>query len=225
MKLKQSETIFINRSEIKFAAYNPRKKDPKVVESLKKNFKKVGFMGGIIWNKTTGNLVGGHKRIEAMDLIHNYNGENEYQIKVEAVELDEKTEKEQNIYLNSKSQQGKDDLELMAVLIEEIDIEAAGIEESYIEIIEAVVPNVSFGSNSEILDDIKGVKKSFEERKAEMKQLKKDIRQSVGEGQRESHFTVQFKTYDEKADFLESIGINGDDIFINGQTFIKRLDS
>jgi hypothetical protein len=163
--------------------------------------------------------------MEAMDLIHNYNGENEYEIKVECVELDDKTEKEQNIYLNSKSQQGKDDLELMAVLIEEIDIDAAGIEESYIEIIEAVVPNVSFGSNSEILDDIKGVKKSFEERKAEMKKLKKDIRQNVGENQRESHFTVQFKTYDEKADFLESIGINGDDIFINGQTFIKRLDS
>jgi len=229
MKIKQSETIVINRSQIQFAAYNPRLKDPKVVDSLKRNFKKVGFMGGIIWNKTTGNLVGGHKRVEAMDLIHNYTGENDYEIKVESVELDLKTEKEQNIYLNSKSQQGKDDFEMMAVLIEEIDVQAAGIEETYIELISEIVPTFEFGKNDDILNDINEVngkaKKSFEERKEEMKKLKRDIRSDIGANQRQSHFTVQFKTYDEKADFLESIGINGDDIIIDSKKFINRLDS
>ena len=38
--MKQSETIFINRSKIQFAAYKKRKKDKKVIDSLKKNFKK-----------------------------------------------------------------------------------------------------------------------------------------------------------------------------------------
>lgn len=74
VKLKQSETITIKRSKINFAAYNPRKKDKKVVEALKKNFKKVGFLGGIQWNSITGNLIGGHKRTEALDLIYDYDG-------------------------------------------------------------------------------------------------------------------------------------------------------
>jgi len=58
-KIKQSETVMIKRSEIRFASYNPRKPDPVIVEEIKKNFKKVGYLGGIVFNKTTGNLVGG----------------------------------------------------------------------------------------------------------------------------------------------------------------------
>ncbi len=163
MKLKQSETIFIERSKINFAAYNPRKKDQKVVDSLKANFKKVGFLGGIIWNKTTSNLVGGHKRVEALDLIHNYTGEKDYTIKVECIELDEKTEKEQNIYLNNKRQQGRDDLELMAVLIEEIDIESAGLTELDIEAIQIAVPTFDYGRNNEIFEDLESIDKSYEQ--------------------------------------------------------------
>ena len=104
-KIKQSETVFIKRSQVNFAAYNPRKANPKVVDALKKNFKKVGFMGGIKWNETTGNLIGGHKRTEALDLIHGYDGtENtDYEIKVEKIQLTEKQEKEQNIFLNNIS--------------------------------------------------------------------------------------------------------------------------
>ena len=76
-KIKQSESIIIKRSKINFAPYNPRKEDKKVVEELKKNFKRVGFLGGICWNETTGNLVGGHKRLQALDLIYKYDGTNE----------------------------------------------------------------------------------------------------------------------------------------------------
>ena len=104
-KLKQSETVIIKRSNIKFSPYNPRKKNPKVVAALKENFKKVGFLGGICWNKTTGNLIGGHKRLEALDLIYNYDGskEKDYDVKVEQIEIELKTEKAQNIFLNNKN--------------------------------------------------------------------------------------------------------------------------
>jgi hypothetical protein len=223
-KIKQSETIFISRSEINFAPYNPRVKDPKVVESLKKNFKKVGFMGGLIWNKLSKNLVGGHKRLEALDLINNYDGTKDYEVKVESVELDDITEKEQNIYLNNKRHQGKDDFELMAVLINEIDIDNAGLDEIDIELIEAVVPNFTFGSNDEIINDINEVKKTDAEKKEHVKNVKEQMKSSISENQRASHFSVQFKTYDEKAEFLESIGINGDDVIIDYKRFLKRLN-
>ena len=38
-----------------------------------------------------------------------------------------------------------------------------------------------------------------------------------------THFIVTFKTYDEKAEFLESIGINGDDTYITSDVFLKRI--
>lgn len=222
--MKQSETIFVNRSQVKFAAYNPRKKDKKVIESLKKNFKKVGFMGGIIWNKTTGNLVGGHKRLETLDLINGYNGteQTDYELKVEMVELDLKTEKEQNIYLNNKKQQGENDFELMATLINEIDVESAGLDEMDIEIIETLVPDFTFGNNEIFKDAIREISED-KQGKDYVKDLKKQIKTDIGSTQLPTHFTVTFRNYDEKAEFLEGIGINGDETIITSDKFLKRL--
>lgn len=223
--MKQSETIVLKRSQVNFAPYNPRKKDKKVIESLKKNFKKVGFLGGIIWNKTTGNLVGGHKRMETLDLIYNYDGtkEKDYDIKVEMVEFDLKTEQEQNIYLNNKKQQGETDLELMSKLIEVIDIDAAGLDIQDIEIIEALVPDFEFGKKENIQNDISDLNK--ETNKNNIKQLKKNIKSNVGSSQMPTHFTITFKSYDEKAEYLESIGINGDETIITASKYLDRLNN
>lgn len=223
--MKQSETIILNRSQVNFAPYNPRKKDKKVIESLKKNFKKVGFLGGIIWNKTTGNLVGGHKRMETLDLIYNYDGtkEKDYDIKVEMVEFDLKTEQEQNIYLNNKKQQGETDFELMSKLIEVIDIDSAGLDIQDIEIIEALVPDFEFGKKDDIQNDISELNK--ESNKKAIKELKKNIKNNVGGSQMATHFTITFKTYEEKAEFLESIGINGDETIITSTKYLDRLNN
>lgn len=224
-KIKQSETVFIQRSKISFAPYNPRKKDKKVVEALKRNFRKVGFLGGIQWNKTTGNLIGGHKRLEALDLINDYDGTNDkdYEVKVESIELDEKTEKEQNIFLNNKRVQGETDYEVMAVLIKEIDIEEAGLDDYDINLIESIVPDFSFGKNEDIKTDIEDTR-TPQEKKDNIKDLKKNIKNSISNNQQSSYFVVTFKNYDDKAEFLEGIGINGDDIYITGEKFISRLN-
>jgi len=141
---------------------------------------------------------------------------------VECVELDLKTEKEQNIYLNNKKQQGETDFELMAILINEIDIDNAGIDEQDIEIIEALVPDFEFGRNDEIKKDIEEL--SYDERKANMKSLKKDIKGGINENQQSTHFTITFRSYDDKAEFLESIGINGDDTIVTSDKFLNRLN-
>lgn len=229
-KIKQSETVFIKRSQINFAAYNPRKRDPKVVEALKRNFKKVGFLGGIQWNATTGNLIGGHKRTEALDLIYNYDGTDatDYEIKVEKIELTEKQEKEQNIFLNNKRVQGQTDYRLMADLIQEIDIEEAGLEQVDIDYIETIVPDFQFSSADAIKNEIEALKqepKTDQQKKDHVKNVKKEVKDALGSGTHAaSYFVVTFKTYDEKAEFLEGIGINGDDIYLNAEKFLKRLN-
>lgn len=219
-KVKQSETVFINRSQINFAAYNPRKKNAKVVEALKRNFKKVGFLGGIQWNKTTGNLIGGHKRLEALDLCNNFDGtiNTDYEVKVEQIEIDLKTEKEQNIFLNNKRVQGENDMELMAELINEIDIENAALEDYDIEMIQTLVPNFKLGKNESIIQDIEEIKSKSQVGKIAA------IKNSIGGSRLSTHFVVTFKDYDAKAEFLESIGINGDEVYITSDKFLKRLN-
>ena len=95
-KYKQSETVVIKRSQINFAPYNPRKEDPEVIKKLKKNFKTVGYLGGIVWNQLSSYLVSGHKRVQTLDIINNYDGtpETDYEIKVEAVELEDEISSE-----------------------------------------------------------------------------------------------------------------------------------
>ena len=60
---KQSETVVIKRSQINFAPYNPKNHTKEQINEIKKNIKRVAFLGGIVWNVITGNLIDGHKRV------------------------------------------------------------------------------------------------------------------------------------------------------------------
>lgn len=222
-KIKNSETIWIKRSQINFAPYNPRTESKEVVSSLLKNFKKVGFLGGIIWNKKTSNIVGGHKRIQALDILNKYIEGNDYDVKVEMIDVDIKIEKSQNIYLNNKKYQAKTDYEKLSVIIKDIDLDIAGIDEEEITIIEAHVPEFIFGSNEDIVNDNMTLNKSVEERKAEIKNLKKSFKNDVGIKNMPTHITIVFNDYEDKAYFLSGLGINEDTTVIKSNDFIDKL--
>lgn len=98
--MKNSETIVIKRSQIHLNPCNPKRHSDKQIEKQKANIKKVGFLGGIVWNKRTGNLIDGHRRVMALDIINKYDGtNNDYDIKVEACDLSDKEEKSQLTYM------------------------------------------------------------------------------------------------------------------------------
>ena len=147
---KGSDTIEVMRSEILFNPANIKKHNEKEIKLQVKNIRKNGYLGGIVWNKTSGRLIDGHRRVAALDIINKYvpdTQENDYKIKVELVEFDEKTEKEQMAYMalgNSKA-----DYNLVANIIDDIDYESVGIsEEDYQRIRELhadVIPDVSMG--------------------------------------------------------------------------------
>lgn len=225
-KIKQSESVTIKRSLIKFAPYNPRKEDKKIVEQLKENFKRVGFLGGICWNETTGNLVGGHKRLQALDLIYKYDGTNEkdYDVKVEKIIIDEKTEKEQNIFLNNKNVQGENDLEKLAFLLPDINIDFAKLDNQDIELIKYSVPDFKFGNNDEFKNDIENLKKEKKFSKEEIKNIKKINKESATNVQENLFFTITFKTLEEKSEFLEYLNVNSDIKFITFTNFMNKLN-
>lgn len=142
MKLKQSETIVIKRSQIHLNPCNPKRHSDKQIAKQKVNIKKVGFLGGIVWNRQTGNLIDGHRRVMALDLIHNYDGnQNDYDIKVEVADLDEKQEKSQLTYMalgNTKA-----DYSLIAEYLPDIDYSIAGLDDYDITQIQAFIPSAA----------------------------------------------------------------------------------
>lgn len=250
-KIKTSETVVIKRTQINFAPYNPRETNATVIKSLKKNFKQVGYMGGIVWNEPTGNLVGGHKRIEAMDQINGYDGtpETDYEVKVERVELTDKEEIEQNIYMNNPSVQGTYDFEKLANLLPSIDTTRAGLTPDDLDLIATYVPDVDFGDNKPVIGDIASLGAELDEQVTAEKEAKKaekedekgeetdkpapkpfeyrDVKQkqfdAAQQAVREKYVTLSFTTYDAKFVFMTKYGLDPDATIIKGEDFDKKL--
>lgn len=117
----------VDRSQVKNAPYNPRVISGKAKKRLRENLKKVGLVEPPIWNKRTGNLVGGHQRMAALDALM---GKKDYQLQVSVVDMDEATEKAQNIFLNNGEAQGTWDLVKLEEMFvqDKVDFELAGFD-------------------------------------------------------------------------------------------------
>lgn len=89
-----------NVAELLPADYNPRKDlrpgDPEY-EKLKRSIEQFGYVEPVIWNTTTGRVVGGHQRLKVLQDM----GMTEVDCVV--VELDEEHEKALNVALNKIS--------------------------------------------------------------------------------------------------------------------------
>lgn len=92
MELRRIEIEKLHEAE-----YNPRQElqpgDPEF-DKLKRSIEQFGEVEPIIWNETTGNVVGGHQRLAVLKYI----GRTETTVSV--VHLDEKSEKLLNVALN-----------------------------------------------------------------------------------------------------------------------------
>lgn len=139
-KIYQPEQITVKRSQIRFAEYNPRMITEEARKKLKKNMQKIGLLGGVVWNRATGNLISGHQRVAIMDNVNRYDPfdpeqKNDYEFRVEVVDVDLKTEKEQNLFMNNKNVQGTYDDAMLRELLADIDYEEAGFGEFDMEIL------------------------------------------------------------------------------------------
>lgn len=56
-------------SELREAEFNPRVMSEAQLQILKDNLANLGDLGGIVFNRRTGNLVGGHQRLKALKEI------------------------------------------------------------------------------------------------------------------------------------------------------------
>lgn len=111
------EIIKLPVSKINPAPHNPRKDlqpDDSEYKQIEASIDGFGLVEPLVWNRCTGNLVGGHQRFKIM--IHK--GYKEIQVSV--VDLDLEKEKALNLALNKV--QGSWDQEKLAALLEELSM-------------------------------------------------------------------------------------------------------
>lgn len=248
-KIKQSETIILKRSEITPSDYNPRKITDEARKQLKANIKTNGIIGGMVYNAQTGNLVSGHQKLSIADEVNKFNPEtleNDYDLKVEKIDVDLKKEKELNIFFNSKSVQGEMDYSKLALMIPDIDVNLAGLDEVDMSFIEIEMPTVedivipSFEPQAEkrkkaeeerqednsVNHPATSVLKeemTDEEKKAHVKAIKEKVKEN-SEYLGEPYFTVSFDSYENKVFFLERFQIGSETRYIKGEELSEKLD-
>lgn len=108
------ESVRMALAELAPADYNPRKIGPKAMAGLKASLARFGELGGIVFNKRTGHLVGGHQRVKALLQL----GETHADVRVVDLPLSE--EKAANLALNHPGIGGEWDDALLAVVLDEV---------------------------------------------------------------------------------------------------------
>jgi len=97
-------------SDLTPAPYNPRKITPKAMKGLQASIKRFGMVEPIVWNSRTGNVVGGHQRLQVLLK------EGVQETEVVVVDLPDKEEKALNVTLNNYHVAGDFTVDLHAIL-------------------------------------------------------------------------------------------------------------
>jgi len=236
--LQKFQTKTIHRNQIKEASYNPRTIDPENKKLLGKNLEKRGLLETLVWNKKTGNLVSGHRRLEKMDAYHKRKYKNtDYQITVACVELTIAEEKEQNIFFNNPNAQGNWDRDLLLEMIPDIDLGNAGftefdlnvigieldLESNQIEEIDTVINNFE-----KIKDDDRENKKRERELNPDQKdwkEVKKNMNEQYAKNNaaKEDYVVITFDSIENKGAFLDRFGFEADSRYIKGELFHQKI--
>lgn len=133
----------INVSQLNEAPYNPRVKlEPGMPEweKLKKSIEDFGNVEPIVWNRRTGNVVGGHQRLAVLKSMGNDT------VPCSVVDLDETDEKLLNVALNKI--RGKWDYDRLEEILSDFDYEVATASGFSAEEIAVILAD-----NSDLIDD------------------------------------------------------------------------
>lgn len=246
-KFFNSVTREVWRSEIRFSDYNPRTINKDGRNQLKHSIKKYGIVGGIVINSRTNNtIVGGHQKVDILDELNKYNPstkENDYRLKVEAVDIDLKTEKQLNIVLNNPNVGGQWDFNALARIVPDIDWKDAGLTDADLNMIgvDYLLQTEEESSIADALSDMMSPVTEQKEADKAAKQLEraekvahmKEVKQRAKENAQktaedmDAYVMLSFDTYEAKAAFCERFGYDADMKFIKGEVFdeqVERID-
>jgi len=216
-KFQHFEMDTVRRDHIRGAEYNPRVISDDAKKRLRKMIAKHGLVQPLVWNKRTGNLVAGHQRLAALDVLERSQS---YDLQVAVIDVSEREERVLNVQLNNPSMQGEWDLDKLAALTEEASIapEEFGFSDGDIA--------VMFGDNGP-LDDLMNDAQGVTDAKSTLKEIKQHRAESMAkmqEAQRaDFYFTVVCETEEQKKAILKALGTPEWESFVNGRVLAGSL--
>lgn len=247
-KYFNSSTAELMRSQIKPSSYNPRLITDEGRKALKRSIKLYGVVGGIVVNKRTGyTIVGGHQKVSVLDELQKYNPEtkaNDYSLRVELVDIDEKTEKQLNITLNNPNVGGDWDYDALRELIPDIDYRDAGLTDVDLNLIgcdymlqtddEAGIADAIADLTAPI-EEMKKAQREQEKAQAQaervdkvahMKEVKAQVQQEAEEKvkQMEAYVMLSFDTFENKTAFCQRFGYDPYMKIIKGEVFDGQVE-
>jgi hypothetical protein len=159
-----------------------------------------------------------------MDLHYKYDGtpETDYDVKVEAVEYDDKTETEQLTYMAVGNTRA--DINLIADYAADIDLTNVGLSETDMNAIMSFA-NIDVGDVSKVeIETIIPVSPSA--KKEHVKNIKEQTKaQAIEREQNENAFiTLSFSTFEAKAAFCETVGADVNERFIKGENILQMIE-
>lgn len=243
-KYFNSKSVELKRSQIKPASYNPRSISDEGKKALKRSIKLYGVVGGIVVNQATGyTIVGGHQKVAVLDELNKYDKstqENDYTLRVELINVDEKTEKQLNITLNNPNVGGNWDFDALMRIIPDIDWKDAGLTDADLNMIgvDYLLQTEEENSIADALSDMMSPVTEQKEAEKAAKQLEraekvahmKEVKQQVKENAQkqaenmDAYVMLSFDTYEAKAAFCERFGYGPDMKFIKGEVFEGQVE-
>lgn len=200
-KYQNYDTEIITRSMIKNADYNPRIMDAEAKKRLKKNIAKHGLVSALTWNKRTGNLVGGHQRLEQLDALEK---NKDYELTVCVVDVDEREEAALNVQLNNPSMQGEWDFDKLAMMADDFDFDLKddlGFTELDIDLMFEGDDRFSQLFENKEVEDLRGAVETVKNTKAASIERMKE-KDCI-----DWYVVIVFDNQDKKNDFLKEISI------------------
>lgn len=203
----------VKRSEIKGAPYNPRTITDEAAKRLRKNLRAVGLLTPIVVNFRTMHVVSGHQRLEALDALEKGT---DYELDIAVVSLDEKAEKEQNLFFNNPNAQGEYDADkLRAMLWDGIDLDATGftVEDLAVLDIDFEIPgDEAADAGAAAIARVRD-RKSVKERRAESRA------QANAQNVPDFYVTIVFRDGDARRDFARRYGLDTENPYVSAEAF------
>lgn len=206
----------ISRKDIKNAPYNPRQIDHESAERLRSSLSEHGLVDLPIWNKRTGNLVGGHQRIKQLDALE---GNKTYEVMVNVVDIDEREEAQLNVQLNNADLMGDWDFAKLADMATDFDLtfEDMGFSDMSVDMMfdgddrfSALLDN----------DDVNGVECDMGEIKAARQRIRED---NADQNSVNFYATIVFRDETAKKRFMQAISVNTWEQYITLEQALRLL--
>ena len=206
------EVIEVKREELKNAPYNPRVISDKAKKKLKGNLKGVGLLEPIIWNKRTGNIVSGHQRVSCLDSLMK---RGDYTLKVSAVDLDEKTEREQNVFMNNPEAQGAYDIEKLGEFFKDsqVEVENTGFSEGDL---------YQLFGDSPLKESPERLKELSEKLRGAQERREKSVKQIKALDDTNFYLVAVFKSNEERQKFTDALELP-DNRYVDGKALLDLL--